>query len=84
MNESPKGSLPAPTVAHGHLEVLIVHWHAESTSCGEGQDAADVRAAGVTWMHDGSYEWHPGMAACWKFSPDRTAAAGQRTYPMPL
>ena len=54
MIESSKASLPAPTAAHGRLEVLTGHWHAEGKSCRKGQNAADPRAAGVTWMHDGA------------------------------
>ena len=59
MIESSKVSLTALTAAHGRLEVLTGHWHAEGTSCGKGQDAADPRAAGVPWTSDESYEWLP-------------------------
>ena len=49
-----------PTAAHRRLEVFIGDWHAEGTSFGEGQDAADPRASGVPWTSDESYEWLPG------------------------
>lgn len=60
MTESSKASLPAPTAAHRRLDAFIGDWHAEGTSFGEGQDAADPRAAGVPWTSDESYEWLPG------------------------
>ena len=55
-----KSKQPKPTAAHRRLEVFIGGWHAEGTSYGEGQDAADPRAAGVPWTSDESYEWLPG------------------------
>jgi hypothetical protein len=55
-----KPKQPKPSAAHKRLEVFIGDWHAEGTSYGDGQDAADPRAAGVAWTSDESYEWLPG------------------------
>ena len=60
MTDSSKASFSAPTAAHGRLEVLTGHWHAEGTFCGEGQNAAEPPAAGVPRTIDESYEWLPG------------------------
>ena len=60
MTSTSKPKQPKPTAAHRRLEVFIGHWHAEGMSYGEGQDAADPRAAGVPWTSDESYEWLPG------------------------
>ena len=60
MPSTPKPKQPKPTAAHRRLEVFIGDWHAEGTSYGDGQDAADPRAAGVPWTSDESYEWLPG------------------------
>ena len=60
MTSTLKPKQPEPTAAHKRLEVFIGDWHAEGTSYGEGQDAADPRAAGVPWTSDESYEWLPG------------------------
>ena len=59
MYSTPKPKQPKPTAAHRRLEVFIGDWHAEGTSYGDGQDAADPRAAGVQWTSDESYEWLP-------------------------
>ena len=48
MPSTPEPKQPKPTAAHRRLEVFIGDWHAEGTSYGDGQDAADPRAAGVT------------------------------------
>ena len=55
-----KPKQPKPTAAHRRLEVFIGDWHAEGTSYGDGQDAADPRASSVPWTSDESYEWLPG------------------------
>ena len=60
MTSAPKPKQPKPTAAHRRLDVFIGNWHAEGTSYGDGQDAADPRAAGVPWTSDESYEWLPG------------------------
>ena len=60
MTNTSKPKQPKPTAAHRRLEVFIGHWHAEGMSYGEGQDAAEPRAAGVPWTSDESYEWLPG------------------------
>ena len=60
MPSTPKPNQPKPTAAHRRLEVFIGDWHAEGTSYGDGQDAADPRASGVPWTSDESYEWLPG------------------------
>ena len=60
MTSTLKPKQPKPTSAHRRLEVFIGDWHAEGTSYGNGQDAADPRAAGVPWTSDESYEWLPG------------------------
>ena len=60
MTSTAKLKQPKPSAAHKRLEVFIGNWHAEGTSYGDGQDAADPRAAGVTWTSDESYEWLPG------------------------
>ncbi len=60
MPSTPKPKQPQPTAAHKRLKVFIGDWHAEGTSYGDGQDAADPRAAGVSWTSDESYVWLPG------------------------
>ncbi len=60
MANAAKLKQPGSTAAHRRLEVFIGHWHAEGTSYGDGQDAADPRAAGVPWTSDETYEWLPG------------------------
>ena len=60
MENTPKPEQAKPTAAHRRLKVFIGDWHAEGTSYGDGQDAADPRAAGVPWTSDESYEWLPG------------------------
>ena len=60
MTSTLKPKQPKPTAAHKRLEVFIGDWHAEGTSYGDRQDAADPRAAGVPWTSDESYEWLPG------------------------
>jgi len=56
MTSTAKPKQPKPPAAHERLEVFIGAWHAEGTSFGEGQDAADPRATGVpctsgeTWL----------------------------------
>jgi hypothetical protein len=60
MTSTPKPKQPKPSAAHKRLEVFIGAWNAEGTSYGDGQDAADPRAAGVLWTSDESYEWLPG------------------------
>jgi hypothetical protein len=53
-------SKPSRRTSLKRLDVFIGNWHAEGTSYGDGQDAADPRAAGVPWTSDESYEWLPG------------------------
>jgi hypothetical protein len=60
MSSTPKSKQPNPTAAHRRLEVFIGDWHAEGTSYGDGQDAADPRASGAPWTSDERYEWLPG------------------------
>ena len=45
MARTPNPKQPKPTAAHRRLEVFIGDWHAEGTSYGDGQDAADPRAS---------------------------------------
>ena len=60
MPSTPKPKQPKLTAAHHRLEVFIGNSHAEGMSYGDGQDAADPRAAGVPWTSDETYEWLPG------------------------
>ena len=60
MKSRPQPKQPKSSAAHKSLEVFIGTWHAEGTSYGVGQDAANPRAAGVPWTSDESYEWLPG------------------------
>jgi hypothetical protein len=48
---------PEPSSAHKLLDAFIGDWHAEGTSYGDHQDAADPRAGSMPWVSDESYEW---------------------------
>jgi hypothetical protein len=54
---APKPTQPKPSATHRRLDVFIGAWHAEGTSYGDGQDAANPLAAGVPWTSDETYEW---------------------------
>ena len=60
MTDTHKPHPAKPSAAHKRLEVFIGNWHAEGTSYGDGQDAADPLASGVSWTSDESYELLPG------------------------
>ena len=60
MTSTPKSKQLKASAAHKRLKVFIGDWHAEGTSCGDGQDAAYPGAAGVLWTSDESCEWLPG------------------------
>ncbi len=49
MTSKAKSKQPQPSAAHKRLDVFIGAWHAEGTSYGDGQGAADPLAAGVPW-----------------------------------